>query len=65
MLNKKDLLIYNFTHIFINPELNILSDDAEDQKKTNIIKYQKIIIKLIYLACGTRFDIIYAVGRLN
>ena len=65
MLNKKNLLIYNFTHIFINPGSNILSDDAENQKKTNIINYQKIIEKLIYLACGIRLDIVYVVGRLN
>ena len=65
ILNKKDLLIYNVTHISINPGSNILSDDIEDQKETNIINYQKIIGKLIYLACGTRFDIIYAVERLN
>ena len=65
MLNKKDLLIYNFTHISMNPGSNILSDDAENQKETNMIKYQKIIKKLIYLACETRFDIAYAVKHLN
>ena len=65
MLNEKGLLIYNFTYIFMNSGSNILSDDAEDQGETNIIKYQKIIRKLIYLICGIRFDIAYAVKRLN
>ena len=39
ILNKKDLSICNFTYIFIDSKSNILSNDTENQKETNIINY--------------------------
>lgn len=39
--------------------------NPEDYKETELRKYQRLISKLMYLACGTRPDIAFAVGQLG
>lgn len=36
--------------------------NLEDYQETELREYQRLISKLIYLACGTRPDIAFAVG---
>ena len=40
-------------------------DQAEDHLPTDLIAYQRLIGKLMYLACGTRSDIAFVVGQLS
>lgn len=40
-------------------------NDTNDYKEINIKAYQRLLRKLMYLLCGTRSDISFAVGQLN
>ena len=39
--------------------------DSDDYEETELLEYQRLIGKLMYLACGTRPDIAFAVGQLS
>lgn len=39
--------------------------EANDYQEKDLQKYQRLIRKLMYLACGTRPDIIFTVGQLS
>ena len=39
--------------------------DPDDYDETDLHGYQRLIGKLMYLACGTRPDIVFAVGQLS
>ena len=40
-------------------------NDSDDYEETELREYQRLIGKLIYLACGTRPDIAFVVGQLS
>jgi hypothetical protein len=48
----------------MKPGTTISLDDPGDDETANILDYQRIIGKLLYLSCGTRPDISFAVGVL-
>ncbi len=39
--------------------------DLEDYEEADLRTYQRLIGKLMYLACGTRPDIAFAMGQLS
>lgn len=39
--------------------------DPDDYEETDLHKYQRLICKLMYLACGTRPDIAFAISQLS
>ena len=39
--------------------------ELDDYNKTDIHTYQRLIGKLMYLACGTELDIAFAIGQLS
>lgn len=39
--------------------------DTENYEETDLREYQRLIGKLMYLACGTRPDIAFVVGHLS
>ena len=39
--------------------------EADDYEEADLVTYQRLVGKLMYLACGTRPDIAFAVGRLS
>lgn len=49
----------------MNAGSSIQMIDLEDYKEVNLHTYQQLIGKLIYLAYGTRPDIIFAVRQLS
>ena len=40
-------------------------NEADDYDETDLKAYQRLIGKLMYLSCGTRPDIAFAVGQLS
>ena len=44
---------------------SIKMSESDDYDKTDIHTYQQLIGKLIYLACGTRPNIVFAIGQLS
>jgi hypothetical protein len=49
----------------MKPGTTISLDDSGDDETANILDYQRIIGKLLYLSCGTRSDISFVVGVLS
>ena len=47
----------------VGSAINML--DPEDYDETDLHEYQRLIGKLMYLSCGTRPDIAFAVGQLS
>ena len=39
--------------------------EPDDDEETDLRTYQRLVGKLIYLACGTRPDIVFVVGQLS
>lgn len=44
---------------------SLILDQAGDHFQTDLIVYQRLVGKLMYLACGTRPDIAFVVGQLS
>lgn len=44
---------------------SLILDQAGDHLPTNMVVYQRLVKKLMYLACGARPDIAFVVGQLS
>ena len=62
---EENLSDYNANVISMKAGSVINMSEANDYKEENLHMYQRLIGKLIYLACGTRPDIAFAVGQLS
>ncbi len=62
---KKGLTDCNTNIIPMKAESAIEITDLEDYKETKLREYQRLISKLIYLACGTKSDILFIVGQFS
>lgn len=64
----KDLVIeeelkkYNINVIPMKAGFAIKTLDLKNYNKTDFHKYQRLIDKLIYLSCGIRSNIVFAIG---
>ena len=65
VLQDEGLLVCNPVTIPMKPGSYIALDDKGDDEQAPIIPYQRLIGKLLYIACGTRPDIAFAVGCLS
>ena len=65
VLQEESLLSCNPVSIPMVPELYITLKDNGNSDPTEITAYQCMIGKLLYIACGTRSDITFAVGCLS
>lgn len=59
---KKRLTDCNANVIPMKAGSSIKMTDPEDYKEADLRTYQRLIGKLIYLVCGTRPDIAFAIG---
>ena len=55
----------NLTILTMKVGLSLILNQVENHLQTNIIVYQQLVGKLIYLACGIRSDIAFVVGQLS
>ena len=62
---KESLTNCNVNIIPMKAGLAINMPDADDYKETELLKYQRLIGKLMYLVCGTRPNIAFAVRQLG
>ena len=65
VLQEEGLLQCNPVSIPMNPGSYIALEGNGDDVQTETIAYQRLIGKLLYIACGTRPDIAFAVGCLS
>ena len=65
VLQEESLLSCNPVSIPMTPGSYIALEDDSDSDPTEITAYQRLIGKLLYIACGTRPDIAFAVGCLS
>lgn len=65
LLKKENLTDCNAPTIPMKAGSTIEMNEPDDYDEADLMKYQRLIGKLIYLACGTRPDIAFAVGRLG
>lgn len=61
----EDLSDYNANVVPIKAGSAIDMSDVDAYEQENLHTYQRLIGKLMYLACGTRPDIAFAVGQLS
>ena len=62
---EESLTDYNATVIPMKAGLAIDMPDADDYEETGLLKYQQLIGKLMYLACGRKPNIAFVVGQLS
>lgn len=65
VLQEEGLSACNSISIPMKPGSYIMLDVDGDSDQAEIIPYQRLIGKLLYIACGTRPDIAFAVGCLS
>lgn len=59
----KRLTDCNANVISMKADLFIKMTDLENYNEINLYMHQKFVEKLIYLLCGTRPDIVFAIGQ--
>lgn len=64
-LEAKEITSYYITVSSIKTRSFISMDQADDDNPANLVIYQRLIEKLIYLTCGTRSKIFFLVGLLS
>lgn len=65
LLEEENLTNYNAFNIFIKASFLIGMLKPHDCKAVNLIIYQQLVSKFMYLACGIRLDIVFTVRRLS
>lgn len=65
LLEKKNLADYNSVNILIKAGSVIEMKEVDNYKETNLKAYQLLIWKLMYLSCGIRPDIAFAMGQFS
>ena len=65
LIIEKGLTNCNATVILMKAGSVIDMPDADNYKETELLEYQRLIGKLMYLTCGTRPDIAFAVEQLS
>ena len=62
---EKNLSNYNANLVLIKANSAINMPKVKNYEEKNLHKNQRLIGKMIYLACGTRSDITFVVGQLS
>ena len=65
LLEEENLNDCNVATILMKAGSTIKMNEPNDYDEVDFVTYQRLIGKLIYLACGTRPNIAFAVGRLG
>ena len=62
LFKSENIANYNSVNIPMKARYFIDIQEPEDYKEAKIKSYQQLIAKLMYLLCGTRPDIFFAIG---
>lgn len=65
LLEEENLTNCNAPTIPMKADSGIEMNEPDDYDEADLGEYQQLIGKLMYLACGTRPDIAFVVGRLS
>ncbi len=65
LIIKKGLTDYNTNVILMKTGSSLKIIKLDDYKEAELCLYQHFISKLIYLAYGTRLEIVFVVGQLS
>ena len=65
LLKAKEMTFCHPTVLLVKAGSTFFLDQAGDHQQANLIAYQCLIGKLIYLSCGTRPDIVFVVRQLS
>ena len=65
LLKAKGITSCHPTILPVKAGSTLLLDQAGDHQQANLIAYQRLIGKIMYLSCGTRPNIAFVVGQLS